>query len=57
LTFDLPLANLDAETFHPASSLLQGILTSGPLLPTHDGSYQDDFTADMQGILEARGLG
>jgi hypothetical protein len=55
--FDLPLANLDAETFHRASSLFRGILTSGPVLPGRDGSYQVDFMADTQGILEASGLG
>jgi hypothetical protein len=55
--FDLPLANLDAETFHRASSFFHGILTSSPVLPTRDGSYQVDFTADAQGILEASGLG
>jgi hypothetical protein len=55
--FDLPLANLYAETFHRASSLFRGILTSGPVLPGRDGSYQVDFMADTQGILEASGLG
>jgi hypothetical protein len=36
--FDLPLANLDAETFDRASSFFRGILTSGPVLPRRDGS-------------------
>jgi hypothetical protein len=56
MMFDLPLANLDSETFSRASSFFHGILTSSPVMPTRDGSYQVDFPADTRGILEASGL-